>query len=255
LLAQLKVEVPLATVDESNASLACSGFVHFQRRFSRFVIRSDALTPGRAFGFTAASEGCTVKRIERLTAAAIKRMRLFIKRIFPYLLALQAHKLLGMTTSLETMMRHMKWANQEIFSAISELPDEALGSYITNKDWHVAEILSHIVVATDRYVYRLNGRKADEKVVPTTMKDLKDLAKRLEKCDSELIELSKEPDRVVEVNREGVITHWQAATILSQAAHHAIEHRCQAVTALEFKGYKAPDLDDYDVWGYERSTK
>jgi uncharacterized damage-inducible protein DinB len=160
-----------------------------------------------------------------------------------------------MTTSLETMVRHMKWANQEIFSAISELPDEALGSYITNKEWHVAEILSHIVVATDRYVYRLNGRKADEKVVPTTMKDLKELAKRLEKCDSELIELSKEPDRVVEVNREGVITHWQAATILSQAAHHAIEHRCQAVTALEFKGYKAPDLDDYDVWGYERSTK
>ena len=160
-----------------------------------------------------------------------------------------------MTMSLETMLRHMDWANQQIFAHVSELPDEALGAYITNKDWHVAEILSHIVRAADSYVFRLNGREMTEITMPTSMKELKDLARKLEKYDSELLELVKEPDRVVEVNRKGVISHWQAATILSQAVHHAIEHRCQAVTALEYKGYKAPVLDDYDVWGYERSTK
>lgn len=160
-----------------------------------------------------------------------------------------------MTISLETMLRHMGWANQQIFSQVSELPDEALGAYITNSDWHVAEILSHIVKAADSYVYRLNGREKSEITMPATMSEIKDLAKKLKKYDSELLELVNQPDRVVEVNRNGVITHWQAATILSQAVHHAIEHRCHAVTALEYKGFKAPNLDDYDVWGYESSTK
>ena len=149
----------------------------------------------------------------------------------------------------------MSWANQQIFSQVSELPDEALGTYITNSEWHVAEILSHTVKAADSYVYRLNAREMTEIAMPTSMTEIKDLAKKLKKYDAELLELAKQPDRVVEVNRNGVITHWQAATILSQAVHHSIEHRCQAVTALEYKGFKAPDLDDYDVWGYELSTK
>jgi hypothetical protein len=29
------------------------------------------------------------------------------------------------------MLRHMKWANQQIFSHISQLPDEALNSFVT----------------------------------------------------------------------------------------------------------------------------
>ena len=77
----------------------------------------------------------------------------------------------------------------------------------------------------------------------------------LKESDAELLNLSKAPDRVIEVNREGVITHWQASTILSQAIHHATEHRAQAIAALEFRGFKAPNLDDYDVWAYELSTK
>ena len=160
-----------------------------------------------------------------------------------------------MTISLETMLRHMGWANQQIFSKISELPDEALGAYITNKEWNVAEILFHIVVSADRLVYRMNGREFSDMMLPTSMKELKDLTKKLEKYDSELLELVEQPDKVIEVNRSGVISHWQAATILSQSVHHTIEHRAQAVTALEFKGFKAPDLDDHDLWGYELSTK
>lgn len=149
----------------------------------------------------------------------------------------------------------MGWANQQIFFQVSALPDEALAAYITNPDWHVAEILTHIVKAADSYVYRINGRAKTEMTMPTSMNEIKDLAKQLKHYDVELLELAKQPDRVVEVNRNGVITHWQAATILSQAVHHSIEHRCQAVTALEYKGFKAPVLDDYDVWGYELSTK
>ena len=153
------------------------------------------------------------------------------------------------------MLRHMKWANQQIFSHISQLPDEALNSFVTKSDWQVSQILMHIVGAADKLVFRLNQRPFSQVSKPQTMQDVKELAKKLAKYDDELIELGKLSDQIIEINREGEISHWQASTILSQAVHHAIEHRCQAVTALEFKGFKAPDLDDYDVWGYELSTK
>ncbi|MGI9227002.1 MAG: DinB family protein [Candidatus Nanopelagicaceae bacterium] len=160
-----------------------------------------------------------------------------------------------MTISLDTMLRHMKWANQQIFSHISQLPDEALNSFVTKSDWQVSQILMHIVGAADKLVFRLNQRPFSQVSKPQTMQDVKELAKKLAKYDDELIELGKLSDQIIEINREGEISHWQASTILSQAVHHVIEHRCQAVTALEFKGFKAPDLDDYDVWGYELSTK
>ena len=160
-----------------------------------------------------------------------------------------------MTMTLETMLGHMGWANQQIFSQIAELPDEALGAYVTHENWDVAKILFHTIVSADRLVFRITGRDVTEMKKPTTMKELKVLIAHLKKFDDELLALVNEPDRVVEVNRSGVITHWQTATILSQAVHHVIEHKCQAVTALEFRGFKAPDLDDYDVWGFERSTK
>jgi uncharacterized damage-inducible protein DinB len=195
-----------------------------------------------------------VKRNEKLIAADKRRIRLFMLSIFPYLLPL-ANKLLGMTMTLETMLGHMGWANQQIFSQIAELPDEALGAYVTHENWDVAEILFHTIVSADRLVFRITGRDVTEMKKPTTMKELKALIANLKKFDEELLALVNEADRVVEVNRSGMITHWQAATILSQAVHHVIEHKCQAVTALEFRGFKAPDLDDYDVWGYERSTK
>ena len=153
------------------------------------------------------------------------------------------------------MLRHMKWANQQIFSHISQLPDEALNSFVTKSDWQVSQILMHIVGAADKLVFRLNQRPFSQVSKPQTMQDVKELAIKLAKYDDELIELGKLTDQIIEINREGEISHWQASTILSQAVHHAIEHRCQAVTALEFKGFKAPDLDDYDVWGYELSTK
>ena len=37
-------------------------------------------------------------------------------------------------------LRHMAWANQQVYAAITTLPDEALGSYIVNSEWTAAEI-------------------------------------------------------------------------------------------------------------------
>ncbi|NCV77343.1 MAG: hypothetical protein EBW21_06725, partial [Actinobacteria bacterium] len=43
----------------------------------------------------------------------------------------------------------------------------------------------------------------------------------------------------------------ERSTIISQAVHHATEHRAQLIDALEFKRYKVINLDDIDLWAFE----
>ena len=160
-----------------------------------------------------------------------------------------------MAITLEPLILHMAWANQEIFNEIAKLPDAALEAYVTNEEWTVSEILHHITGAANSYGCRLEGKEFDQLQKPLRMKDVSDLANKIKIYDAKLLELAKLPNRIVDVNRKGVITHWQASTILSQAIHHATEHRAQAIAALEFRGFNAPSLDDYDLWSYEYSTK
>ena len=128
-------------------------------------------------------------------------------------------------------------------------------AFVINKEWHVAEILHHIVQAADNYGCRIAGGKYFEFELPKTMQEVLVMSENLKKHDARLLELSKLDDRTIEINREGKISYWQASTILSQSIHHATEHRAQAIAALEYRGFKAPNLDDYDLWSYEFSTK
>ena len=57
------------------------------------------------------------------------------------------------------------------------------------------------------------------------------------------------------VNAEGdQVKRWRS-TILSQAIHHATEHRSQIASALEAKGFTPVNLDDLDLWSYEKDSE
>jgi uncharacterized damage-inducible protein DinB len=55
------------------------------------------------------------------------------------------------------------------------------------------------------------------------------------------------------VNFEDKLVKRWRSTILSQAIHHATEHRAQIASALEAKGFTPVNLDDFDLWAYEES--
>jgi len=156
-----------------------------------------------------------------------------------------------MTLNLERALKHMSWANQEVYKLIAALPDEALDAYATDPDWTVGEILRHIASSSGGYGARLKGMDAEVLVRPTTMQELQIIAKQLLSNDAKLLQLANVADEKIAVIREGKTTHWMRSTIVTQAIHHATEHRAQAVCALEAKGFKAVNLDDYDVWAYE----
>ena len=165
-----------------------------------------------------------------------------------------------MSISLVRGLNHMAWANQEVLKSVAKLPDASLNSYLTNPEWTVAKIISHICSAASWYVHRLE--KGELVGIPALNKssDVLVLAQLQNNLDRKLIEASSAEDReltyVYQKTGERV-TRWYS-TILAQSVHHATEHRAQLVDALEFNGYQIIDLDELDLWAfdiYERNQK
>ncbi len=160
-----------------------------------------------------------------------------------------------MTISLERLLRHMAWANQRTIEHLQTLPEDSLKSFATNPEWKVAEILRHIVESANFYAFRITGNfpaNADKSEAQPTRDDLESLREKARAVDQALLECEKLEDVEVEfVRNDGEkVKRWRS-TILSQAIHHATEHRAQIASALEAKGFAPVDLDELDLWSYE----
>jgi uncharacterized damage-inducible protein DinB len=162
------------------------------------------------------------------------------------------------------LLKHMAWANQEIFTKVSQLPDAALDAYVVNPEWTVREIMRHIASSATWYGYRLLDRSlltdedksqwkeklAETEVPPKTMKDMSVLLERLARADAQLLRASEAPEGFIVHTMDGRTVSRARSTIISQSVHHSIEHRAQLVDALEFRGFTGINLDLYDVWGF-----
>ena len=161
-----------------------------------------------------------------------------------------------MTIGLERLLAHMAWANKLTIEHLQTLPEDSLKAYATNTDWHAGEIIHHIVEAADFYVYRIRDEFAEvpgEKLKEIEkISDLELLKSQAVAVDAALAECMKLDDIQVEFenSRKERVKRWRS-TILSQAIHHATEHRAQLASALEAKGFKAMDLDEMDLWRFE----
>jgi uncharacterized damage-inducible protein DinB len=167
-----------------------------------------------------------------------------------------------MTISMDRMLAHMAWANQKTMAHLQTLPEESLSAFATNPEWFVAEIVHHIVDSADHYAFRISGIPALTKPGDPCIDDVKEIAdlSRLKEqvavVDAALLECVKLEDIQIEFkNYEGKqVKRWRS-TILSQAIHHATEHRAQIASALEAKGFKPVDLDELDLWAFEVETE
>ena len=161
-----------------------------------------------------------------------------------------------MTITLERLLKHMAWANQQTIRHLMSLPEEALQSFATNPEWKAAEIIRHIVESGNFYVYRLTGSFAAEKFAvgfqPASHEDLQLLLAKAELVDKALLECESLEDIQMEfvTNAGKQVKRWRS-TILSQSIHHATEHRAQLASALEAKGFTPVDLDELDLWSFE----
>jgi uncharacterized damage-inducible protein DinB len=166
-----------------------------------------------------------------------------------------------MPISMERLLAHMAWANQKTITHLQSLPEESLKAFATNPEWQVGEIIHHIVDSADHYAYRISGNPVltapggDCIADIISISDLARLKDEASIVDRALLECEKLDDTQIEFeNYKGErVKRWRS-TILSQAIHHATEHRAQIASALEAKGFTPVDLDELDLWAFEIET-
>lgn len=166
-----------------------------------------------------------------------------------------------MTIELNRLLAHMAWANQKTIKHLQTLPEESLKAFATNPEWFVAEIAHHIVDSADYYAFRISGRPAltqpgDSHIDDVNViADLARLKEQAAKVDAMLLDCVKLDEVQIEFLNyaDKLVKRWRS-TILSQAIHHATEHRAQIASALEAKGFTPVNLDDLDLWSFEIET-
>lgn len=166
-----------------------------------------------------------------------------------------------MTIELNRLLAHMAWANQKTIEHLQTLPEDSLKAFATNPEWFVAEIAHHIVDSADHYAFRITGKPAltqpDDECIDdvNVIADLARLKEQAAKVDAILLDCVKLDEVQIEfLNYEDKLVKRWRSTILSQAIHHATEHRAQIASALEAKGFTPVNLDDLDLWSYEIET-
>lgn len=162
---------------------------------------------------------------------------------------------------MDRLLAHMAWANQKTFSHLETLPEESLKAFAINPEWFVAEIIHHIVDSGDTYAFRINAIPVLTKPGDFPIDDVKEISdlervkQQCAKVDKALFECIKLDDIQLEFeNYAGKMVKRWRSTILSQAIHHATEHRAQIAAALELKGFAPIDLDAIDLWAFEIET-
>jgi len=155
----------------------------------------------------------------------------------------------------------MSWANQKSFEHLLSLPEDSIKAFTSNPEWHVGEIIHHIVDSADNYAFRISGipplTQSDGPCIEdvTQIADLVRLKEQIAIVDAALLECVKLQDTQIEFeNYAGKLVKRWRSTILSQAIHHATEHRAQIASALEAKNFSPIMLDDLDLWAYEIET-
>jgi uncharacterized damage-inducible protein DinB len=155
--------------------------------------------------------------------------------------------------SLELLLKHMGWANQEIYKAVQKLDSKVLDYYIVDSEWTVKRILIHTVSAAHSYEQRLAGNK----LVKLELKNadspevIDELLDHLKRIDTDSLKYVESEDKDIHyVLSDGGERTSKASTILSQMVFHSAEHRAQVVAALDKHNVRDINLDEYSVWGY-----
>ncbi len=157
---------------------------------------------------------------------------------------------------VERSFKHMAWANAQMFSILRGLPNEAINFSAWNPDWTVGKIAHHIVIAEGRLISRiLNQPSPDENDAPTSSEGIKELISICADRDAQLLSLIDTPDEVRKFVRYGNEVEFLTSTILVQAVHHASEHRAQISDILAANKMDVLNLDEIDLWSFEKWEK
>jgi uncharacterized damage-inducible protein DinB len=123
---------------------------------------------------------------------------------------------------------------------------EALSLRLTDGEWTVGKLLSHIANSEAWFRYCLIGEDWTDFEEITNVQALQKFLEIIAKLDSKLMKEVAKTDQELVITAGDQIIHATRSLILSQAVMHAAEHKGQIASILKLNGYHI-DLDDLDV--------
>jgi uncharacterized damage-inducible protein DinB len=161
-----------------------------------------------------------------------------------------------MGPGLLDLARHNAWANQQLLTYCRDLDEETLNTTVPGTFGTIIETLRHIVSAEASYIYRLTGFQPGLQWREDREVGLDVLAERstaLSATLEEFLATDWDEERPGEARGdEGEVFAVPAAIFLTQAIHHANEHRAHICTILGAIGHEAPEVS---AWEYAITTR
>jgi uncharacterized damage-inducible protein DinB len=150
----------------------------------------------------------------------------------------------------------MAWANKELFTQLSTLPESALSFTAWNPEWSVGKIANHIVIAQGRLISRLQKENAPEEVeFAYTSDGMRKLVVKAAENDTKIMKFLDMPEEMLTFVRYGETVTFLSTSVIAQFVHHATEHRAQIADIMAVNNMDVINLDAIDLWSFERSER
>jgi uncharacterized damage-inducible protein DinB len=160
-----------------------------------------------------------------------------------------------MGRGFEDLIAHNGRATRELLAYCQGLDEATLAATAPGTFGSILETLQHLVDSEGSYVRRLTGAWADHPWKGDREVGLETMAERatiLEQTLSQFLAGDWDTEALGEGRGdEGEIFAIRAGIFLTQAIHHANEHRAHVCTILGTLGHEPPDVSG---WGYALAT-
>ena len=149
--------------------------------------------------------------------------------------------------TIETLFSHHLWSNLRLFELCAGLNDEQLNASISNTYGTIRDTLQHITLSERSYLSRITTSQSYKRAKGAPPLTLAEMLESIQLTGAGFIKAAPQVQATdsVEVDWEGTPRAVPSAVILTQAIHHATEHRTQVMATLQHIGVEPPDIDGW----------
>jgi len=155
---------------------------------------------------------------------------------------------------LHDPVRHNIWATAQVLDACRGLDQPTLDATVPGTYGTIIDTLRHMIAAESSYLFRLTGTQAYPRQEGQSI-GLDVLAERaadLARTWEQFLAGEVDSERMGEARGgDGAVFAVRAGVFLTQALHHANEHRAHICTILGAQGHEPPDVS---AWTYALAT-
>ena len=156
---------------------------------------------------------------------------------------------------LHDLVKHNIWATKSLLTLCRTLDEPALHATAPGTYGTVIQTLRHMIDSESSYVYRLTGAWPTfpwPQGEPVGLDVLEERAALLASTWEAFLTLDEvDTERLGEAGGDDRVFDVRAGIFLTQALHHANEHRAHICTILGALGHDAPELSG---WTYALAT-